>query len=182
MESEFETRVNFPVVRVNRGGLYAIVAVLGIIILACLSVLAYSFRNYAMLKRNAEDMRQFIASRTNMTGQLGSDTSAADGAGDRLPHSLKSPGPAAAMPGVIAETKLGTRAKKKRTFLVQSVNGTLVMIARQEATPNTQRLGATRGAGGGEPPAAVAAVASKAPAAAYDILVANVHWNDTHSK
>ncbi|KAH7982585.1 hypothetical protein HPB52_005774 [Rhipicephalus sanguineus] len=187
MESELETRVNLPVVQVNRGGLYAVVAVLGIVILACVCVLAYSFSNYAMLKRNAEEMRLYIASRTNMTGQLGGDKPAADGdtAGDGHPPSLKSLEPAAAMPRIILGSGLGKRAKKSHPFLVKSANGTLVMTARQEAfvaTAYTQRLGASRGAGGGKTPAAVAAVASKAPAAAYDILVASVNWNDPHSK
>ncbi|KAL3204048.1 hypothetical protein MRX96_041411 [Rhipicephalus microplus] len=51
MERELEIRVNLPVVRVNRGGLYVIIAVLGIVIIASLSVTGYSLHNYAMLKR-----------------------------------------------------------------------------------------------------------------------------------
>ncbi|KAL3253795.1 hypothetical protein MRX96_054568 [Rhipicephalus microplus] len=71
MERELETRVDLPVVRVNRGGLYVIVAVLGIVIIASLSVTGYSLHNYAMLKRNAEELRQYNASRTNMSGLAG---------------------------------------------------------------------------------------------------------------
>lgn len=71
MESELETRVNIPVVFVNRHDLYAIVVVLGIAILSCACVLGYSFSNFTQLKRNAEEVRNYIASRANSADQLG---------------------------------------------------------------------------------------------------------------
>ncbi|KAH7982582.1 hypothetical protein HPB52_005771 [Rhipicephalus sanguineus] len=71
MESELETRVSVPVVFVNRHDLYAIVVVLGVAILGCACVLGYSFSNFAMLKRNAEEVRSYIASRANSADQLG---------------------------------------------------------------------------------------------------------------
>ncbi|KAH8036948.1 hypothetical protein HPB51_007617 [Rhipicephalus microplus] len=71
MESELETRVSTPVVFVNCHDLYVIVAVLGVAILGCACVLAYSFSNFAMLIRNAEEVRSYITSRTNSTDPFG---------------------------------------------------------------------------------------------------------------
>ncbi|KAL3253787.1 hypothetical protein MRX96_054560 [Rhipicephalus microplus] len=47
------------------------------------------------------------------------------------------------------------------------------MLARQQGRPTNQNPGASRGAGGESPPE-VAAVASKAPPEAYDILEASI--------
>ncbi|KAH7977080.1 hypothetical protein HPB51_027055 [Rhipicephalus microplus] len=66
MESELETRVSIPVVFVNRHDLYVIVAVLGVAILGCACVQGYSFSNF-----NAEEVRSYIASRTNSTDPFG---------------------------------------------------------------------------------------------------------------
>ncbi|KAL3193625.1 hypothetical protein MRX96_016971 [Rhipicephalus microplus] len=137
MERDLQARVNLPVVRVNRGGLYAIVAALGIVIVSSLSMTAYSLHNYAMLKRHAQ----------------------------------------AVTPGL----KPATPVKNKRTFVVQSINGTLFMIARQKERTTNQNPSARRSAGRQSPPAA-GVVASKAPPEAYDILEASVSWNETHSK
>ncbi|KAL3193649.1 hypothetical protein MRX96_016992 [Rhipicephalus microplus] len=144
MERDLEAWVNLPVVRINRGGLYVIVAALGMLIVASLSMTGYSLHNYAMLKRHAEDLRHYIASRTNMTGLSGNDTPAAGQAVDHLRRTLKSLGPIAVMPGL----KPATPVKNKRTFVVQSINGTLVMIARQQERPTIQNPSASRGAGG----------------------------------
>lgn len=57
-----ETQVNLPVVLVNREGLYVVIAVLGVSILACACVLAYSYSNYAVLKKNAEEVRSYLSS------------------------------------------------------------------------------------------------------------------------
>lgn len=62
MEPGMETRVSIPVVLVNRQELYAIVAVLGIAILGCVCVLGFSYSNFAKLKRNADEVRDYIAS------------------------------------------------------------------------------------------------------------------------
>ncbi|KAL3193650.1 hypothetical protein MRX96_016993 [Rhipicephalus microplus] len=177
MERDHEARVHLPVVRVNRGGLYGIVAALGIVIVASLSMAGYSLHNYAKLKRHAEDLRHYIASRTNMSGLSENDTPASGDAVDHLRRPLKSLGPTAVMPGL----KLATPVKNKRTFVVQSINGTFIMIARQQERQTNQNPSARRGAGGESTPAA-GVVASKLPPEAYDILEASVSWNETHSK
>lgn len=64
-----ETQVNLPVVLVNREGLYALIAVLGVSILGCACVLAYSFSNYIVLKKNAEEVRHYISSRAKLATQ-----------------------------------------------------------------------------------------------------------------
>lgn len=57
---------NLPVVLMNREDLYVIVAVLGVSLPGCACVLTYSFANYNRLKRNAEEMRQYIAARSSV--------------------------------------------------------------------------------------------------------------------
>ncbi|KAH8036949.1 hypothetical protein HPB51_007618 [Rhipicephalus microplus] len=78
MESELDTRVSIPVVFVNRHDLYVIVAVLGVAILGCACVLGYSFSNFAILKRNAEEVRSYNASRTNSTDPFGGSNLSTD--------------------------------------------------------------------------------------------------------
>ncbi|KAL3199505.1 hypothetical protein MRX96_013831 [Rhipicephalus microplus] len=78
MESELETRVSITVVFVNRHDLYVIVAVLGVAILGCACVLGYSFSNFAMLTRNAEEVRSYITSRTNSTDPFGGSNLSTD--------------------------------------------------------------------------------------------------------
>lgn len=178
MESELETRVNFPVVRVTRWVLYIIVAVLGILILAGVCVLTYSFSNYVILKRNAEELRLYIASQAKVAGQHRGDKHAADGTavGDHRLPSLKLPVPAAAGTG---------RINKSNAFVARTGSGSLALTARQVGSvmaSNTQRPDARRGTGGGKTPAAVVAATSKTSAVVYDILVASVNWNDTDSK
>ncbi|KAL3199507.1 hypothetical protein MRX96_013833 [Rhipicephalus microplus] len=75
VESELETRVSIPVVFVNRHDLYVIVAVLGVAILGCACVLGYSFSNLTMLKRNAEEVRSYVASRINSADPFGGSSS-----------------------------------------------------------------------------------------------------------
>lgn len=71
MEPDLHTQVNLPVVLINREGLYVIIAVLGVSILGCACVLTYSFTNYNKLKRNAEEVRSYIASRASIANQHG---------------------------------------------------------------------------------------------------------------
>ncbi|KAL3208063.1 hypothetical protein MRX96_009661 [Rhipicephalus microplus] len=77
-ESELETRVSIPVVFVKRRDLHVIVAALGVAILGCACVLVYSFSNFTTLKQNAEELRSYIASRTNSTDPLGGDNPSTD--------------------------------------------------------------------------------------------------------
>ncbi|KAL3224359.1 hypothetical protein MRX96_026623 [Rhipicephalus microplus] len=78
MESELETGVSIPDVFVNRRDLYVIVAVLGVATLGCACVLGYLFCNFALMKRNAEEVRSYIASRTNSTDPFGGSNPSID--------------------------------------------------------------------------------------------------------
>ncbi|KAH8024017.1 hypothetical protein HPB51_020775 [Rhipicephalus microplus] len=215
MEREQETRVDLPVVRVNRGGLYVIVAVLGIVIIASLSVTGQQGRPtnqnpgasrgaggesppavaavtskappeaYDILEASCHLSSSHLGFGTYddddddepsallaLAHKGGSAKNRAAGSSSVLSQQFK-----AVVPGL----KPATPVKNRRTFVVQSINGTLVVIARQQGRPTNQNPGASRSAGGESPPA-VAAVTSKAPPEAYDILEASVSWNKTHSK
>ncbi|KAL3193641.1 hypothetical protein MRX96_016985 [Rhipicephalus microplus] len=78
MESDLETRERTPAVFVERLDLYFIVVVLGVAILGFACVLGYSFRHFAMLKQNAEEVRRSIASRTNSADRLGGRNQSTD--------------------------------------------------------------------------------------------------------
>ncbi|KAH7944731.1 hypothetical protein HPB51_028552 [Rhipicephalus microplus] len=78
MESELVMRVSIPVVFVNRRDLNVIVAVLGVAILGCACVLGYSFSNIIMMKRNAEEVRSYIACRTNSADPFGGSNPSTD--------------------------------------------------------------------------------------------------------
>ncbi|KAH7968434.1 hypothetical protein HPB52_008413 [Rhipicephalus sanguineus] len=129
MEEELQTRVNLPVVLVNREGLYVIIAVLGVSILGCAGVLTYSFTNYAKLKRNAEEVRSYIASRVKAADQLsgGKQVTAADVANHR-PANVKVVIPPAAGNGLAAETLLSTAKAASEN---RSLNGKLAAVANQ---------------------------------------------------
>ncbi|KAH6919804.1 hypothetical protein HPB50_029208 [Hyalomma asiaticum] len=77
MDGELRTRVNAPVILINREGLYVVIGVLGVSILGCVAVLTYSFTNYAKLKRNAEEVRGYMALRTKAAHQPSGDKQAA---------------------------------------------------------------------------------------------------------
>ncbi|XP_070395830.1 uncharacterized protein [Dermacentor albipictus] len=73
MEPELRAHVNLPVVPIypsppvleeapiNREGLYVIIAAAGVSNLGFACALTYSFTSYSRLKRNAEEVRQYIA-------------------------------------------------------------------------------------------------------------------------
>ncbi|KAL3193644.1 hypothetical protein MRX96_016988 [Rhipicephalus microplus] len=67
-----------------------------------------------------------------MSGLSENDTPASGDAVDHLRRPLKSLGPTAVMPGL----KPATPVKNKRTFVVQSINGTLIMIAKAAGETN----------------------------------------------
>ncbi|KAL1467319.1 hypothetical protein MTO96_026203 [Rhipicephalus appendiculatus] len=135
MEAELQTRVNLPVVLVNREGIYVIIAVLGVSILGCVGVLTYSFTNYAKLKQNAEQVRSYIASRVKATDQLrgGKTITAADVANDHS-ATVKTWIPQAARNDILVETELSTTKAASEN---RSMNGTLAAVANQgiSATP-----------------------------------------------
>ncbi|KAL1435196.1 hypothetical protein MTO96_011120 [Rhipicephalus appendiculatus] len=63
-----EPEADVTVVLISRKGLHVIVAVLGVTILGCACAVAYSFGNYSKLKKNVEDVRNYIASRRVQEG------------------------------------------------------------------------------------------------------------------
>ncbi|KAH7969503.1 hypothetical protein HPB52_019064 [Rhipicephalus sanguineus] len=130
MEAELQTRVNLPVVLVNREGLYVIIAVLGVSILGCAGVLTYSFTNHAKLKRNAEEVRSYIASRVKAADQLsGGKQVTAAGAANARPTTIKAAIPLAAGNGLAVETLFSSAKAASEN---RSVNGTLAAVTNRE--------------------------------------------------
>ncbi|KAL1431938.1 hypothetical protein MTO96_013732 [Rhipicephalus appendiculatus] len=148
MDAELQTRVNLPVVLINRRGLYVIIAVLGVSILGCAGVLTYSFSNYAKLKRNADEVRSYIASRAKAADRPSVDKQAPAGfsrvtsADDKL-VTLKVVMPLAAgidqqMVNVVMPTS-GSIPEGR------GVNDTFAVEARQENIPPRKQLASTSG-------------------------------------
>ncbi|KAL1467328.1 hypothetical protein MTO96_026211 [Rhipicephalus appendiculatus] len=129
MEAELQTRVNLPVVLVNREGLYVIIALLGVSILGCAGLLTYSFTNYAMLKQNAEEVRSYIASRIKAVDQLGGGkmVTAVDVV-NSLPATAKAVILSVASYGLAVEPVL---SRAKAASENRTVKGTLVALANQ---------------------------------------------------
>lgn len=153
MEPELQTQVNLPVVLINREGLYVIIAVLGVSILGCACVLTYSFTNYNKLKRNAEEVRNYIASRANVANR------------GKLPDSRRA--------DVRPDTKKAFPRHVPRadaTSKGEALNETFAIAARQEAAPG--RVAAGSGARHN-------AVQSGRVEAAVSIVVANADANAT---
>ncbi|KAH7959661.1 hypothetical protein HPB49_012822 [Dermacentor silvarum] len=149
MEAELQTRVNLPVVLVNREGLYVIVAVLGVSILGCAGVLTYSFTNYAKLKRNADEARAYIASRVNAAAQIsGGKQAAADGvsvvtsAGDRTAtvEAMVPPSrPAGSDRAVELSASVGASERSRVDATFAAVASRKVSVTEVE-TPDSRRL------------------------------------------
>lgn len=147
MEAELQTRVNLPVVLVNREGLYVIVAVLGVSILGCAGVLTYSFTNYAKLKRNADEARAYIASRVNAAAQIsGGKQAAADGvsvvtsAGDRTATVEAMVPPAAGSDRAVElSTSVGASERSRVDATFAAVASRKVSVTEVE-TPDSRRL------------------------------------------
>ncbi|KAH7978329.1 hypothetical protein HPB49_005199 [Dermacentor silvarum] len=165
MDSELQTQVNLPVVLINRQGLYVIVAVLGLSILACVCVLAYSFVNYTRLKRDAEEVRRVIGSREKETSdrQSNGKRNATTG-GARLPE-VKAP-----LPTPI----LSTKRDGNKSDVIVGQSDTFALLARQEAVVDAQQLNAVLGRGSGDTSASAVAADAKGVAAVYSITTANV--------
>lgn len=78
-DPEPQAQADRSVVLVSRKTVYTIVAVLGVTMLGCTCALAFSLSNYNILKRNDEDVRSYIASRTKLVDrQNGSKSVAVD--------------------------------------------------------------------------------------------------------
>ncbi|XP_070395234.1 uncharacterized protein [Dermacentor albipictus] len=186
MEPELQTQVNLPVVLMNREGLYAIVAVLGVSILGCACVLTYSLTNYSKMKRNAEEVRNYMASRAKLTHER-SGTKQAGGGGSRVAHALPT-NDKAAVPAKEPKVEIGKQegplSNGNDTFVSQTTTGAsaagTTLEAAGSARGDAQRSGVDQGGGSGDATAAVAtAVAKSAPTMVYSIMAANVSWNAT---
>lgn len=97
---ELNAEVSVPVVLVSRESLYVIIAVLSASVLGCVTVLTYSLSNYNNLRRNAEEVRNYIASRAKVaekkkSGYGGAEQRAASG----LSAPAHTPAPASSAPG-----------------------------------------------------------------------------------
>ncbi|KAH7942154.1 hypothetical protein HPB49_021253 [Dermacentor silvarum] len=146
MEPEVRARLSLPVVLVNREGLYVIIAVLGVSILGCACVLTYSPSHYGKLKKNAEEVRNYIAPRgikaTAGEHGGGKKTAAAVDAATSDAHSVTAKAP------VGAGSSLGAgRMTSAFASVVPSVSDPFVVAAKQEepgtAASETQHFHAT---------------------------------------
>ncbi|KAH7960714.1 hypothetical protein HPB49_022519 [Dermacentor silvarum] len=183
---ELRAHATLPVVLINRGGLYVIIAVLDVSILGCACVLTYSFTNYSRLKRNAEEVRNYIAASAGVAKvagdkkSLSKQPSAADDArmGDALASSVSF------KDLVDAGNAISTDLRRQRAVdgngsgvssagrSGRSANDTFLELARQEAS------GAVKGAlqdGVGDNGALAAVVAARTVGVtvAYSIMAAN---------
>ncbi|KAH7983638.1 hypothetical protein HPB52_013255 [Rhipicephalus sanguineus] len=177
MEPELQTQVNLPVVLMNREGLYAIVAVLGVSILGCACVLTYSFTNYSKMKRNAEEVRNYMASRAKVAHERGAARQAVGGS--------KAATDRASVPVLPAKVEMekqqGPISSENDTLASQSAVSAVATgldtsgVARGDA----QRPSVDEGGGNGDATSTVAAAVGKNAQLVYSIMAANVSWNAT---
>ncbi|KAH6935754.1 hypothetical protein HPB50_009321 [Hyalomma asiaticum] len=135
MDGELRTRVNAPVILINREGLYVVIGVLGVSILGCAAVLTYSFTNYAKLKRNAEEVRGYIALRTKAAHQPSDDKQASAVVGGVTSVDDHSPSVNPAMlPDVRSDHMEKTRQEMSSgTTKGRNADDTFTVAERQEA-------------------------------------------------
>ncbi|KAH7981327.1 hypothetical protein HPB49_023149 [Dermacentor silvarum] len=186
MEPELQTQVNLPVVLMNREGLYAIVAVLGVSILGCACVLTYSFTNYSKMKRNAEEVRNYMASRAKLVHER-SGTKQAGVSKVALAASATDKASVLAVPAKEAKVEMGKQQGPpidgNDTFVSQTAIGASAAVTTLEASGTTggdeQLSSVDQGGGsGGETVAVAEAVANSAPVV-YSMMSASVSWNAT---
>ncbi|KAK8775826.1 hypothetical protein V5799_030824 [Amblyomma americanum] len=134
--SELDAEISVPVVLVSRDSLYVIVAVLSASVLGCVTVLAYSFTNYNNLRQNAEEVRNYIASRAKAAEQK---QSGYDGAGQRaaggLSAAMNAPVPAASAAG---NQNVGM-PRGGGVLFTEAAKDKLAEVARQEV-PSAENL------------------------------------------
>ncbi|XP_064457024.1 uncharacterized protein LOC135367841 [Ornithodoros turicata] len=130
MEPEPEPQVNSPAVLINSEGLYVIIAVLGVSILGCACVLTYSFTNYNKLKKNAEEVRNFIASRTKLNEIAGAGSKEQLKRQQPAEH-VKAPSPIPPASVVNIERQPGASATVS--------NKTYALVDRQEAPVGSEQ-------------------------------------------
>ncbi|KAH7942153.1 hypothetical protein HPB49_021252 [Dermacentor silvarum] len=141
METEVQARVGLPVVLVNRDGLYVIIAVLGVSILGCACVLTYSLGNYGKMKKNAEEVRNYILHRDTKAAVKehsgGKQTTATGGTGPSDARSvtvqIRMPNYSAKGSSVDAGPSLGAGPNNSDyASVVPSVNDSFVVSAKQD--------------------------------------------------
>ncbi|KAH7938409.1 hypothetical protein HPB49_023184 [Dermacentor silvarum] len=185
MDPDLRAHINMPLVPINREGLYVIIAVPGVSILGCPCVLTYSFTNYSRLKRNAEEVRNYIAASSGgakvsvdqQSGSLSKQPSAADVArmGDAFSStaSFKDHDAGNAISADLGRQRAGDAKGSDVSDAGLNANDAFPVLARQKA------YGAVTGAlldgvGNGDAAAAVASATTVDAAVAYSIMAANV--------
>lgn len=182
MEPELQTQVNLPVVLMNREGLYAIVAVLGVSILGCACVLTYSFTNYSKMKRNAEEVRNYMASRAKLAHERGAAKQAGGGSKAAGAASATFRASVPVLPAKVEmEKQQGPISGENDTLASQSAASAVATgldtsgVARGDA----QRPSVDQGGGNGDATSTVAAAVGKNAQLVYSIMAANVSGNAT---
>ncbi|KAH7942144.1 hypothetical protein HPB49_021242 [Dermacentor silvarum] len=188
MEPEVQARLSLPVVLAHSEGLYVIIAVLGVSILGCACVLTYSLGNYGKMKKNAEEVRNYIAHLTTKAAvdEHSGDkrTAAAGGVGtiDVRSVTTEIPVPVASANGsrVDAGPSLGAgRNSSDFASVVRSVSNRFVVAAKQEESvaavvdlQHWKAMTAGYGSGDGSSSSGVAATAheSATTTAATNVL------------
>ncbi|KAL1478950.1 hypothetical protein MTO96_015944 [Rhipicephalus appendiculatus] len=182
MEPELQTQVNSPVVLMNREGLYAIVAVLGVSILGCACVLTYSFTNYSKMKRNAEEVRNYMASRAKLAHErsVAKQAGGSSKAADALSATDKASVPV--LPAKVEmEKQQGPISSENDTLANQSAVSAVAdgLDTTGVARSDAQRPSVDQGGDNGDTTSTVAAAVGKNAQLVYSIMAANVSWNAT---
>ncbi|KAH8032731.1 hypothetical protein HPB51_001429 [Rhipicephalus microplus] len=175
MDPELQTQVSAPVVLMNREGLYAIVAVLGLSILGCACVLTYSFTNYSKMKRNAEEVRNYMESRAKLAHERSVATPAAGSskAADALSATGKVPAK------VEMGKQQGPTGNENDTLVSQNAISAVAtgLGATGAARGDAQRPSVDQGGGNSGATFTGAAALGKKARLVYSIMAANVSWN-----
>ncbi|KAH7971595.1 hypothetical protein HPB52_000338 [Rhipicephalus sanguineus] len=189
MEPEVQARANLPVVLVNREGLYVIIGVMSASILGCACVLAYSLSNYDKLRKNAEEVRNYIAhhgSRAPVREHSGGEYSAAAGGvgtSDARSVTIDTPNAMASAneSRIGADPSLGAgRNTSDFASVVRSVSDTFAVAAKQVSgadASEAQLSNAASSDGGG---GAASSSSAGGAASTHDTALpgfANVSWN-----
>ncbi|KAL1435198.1 hypothetical protein MTO96_011122 [Rhipicephalus appendiculatus] len=190
MEPDVQARANLPVVLVNRDGLYVIIGVMSASILGCACVLAYSLSNYGNLRKNAEEVRNFIAQHGSKaavgehSGGEYSAPAAAGGVGTIDARSVTIDNPMASANGsrIGAGPSLGVgRNTSDIASAVRSVSDTFAVAAKQkvsgaEVSEAQLSIAATSDSGNGSTSRSSAAETAGTHEGAFSGS-ANVSWN-----
>ncbi|KAH7936477.1 hypothetical protein HPB49_000029 [Dermacentor silvarum] len=179
MEAELRAHVNLSVVLVNSEGLYVIIAVLGVSNLGRACVLTYSFTNYSRLKRNAEEVRNYIAAAAGQKSEgFIRQPCEAGGSrkGDALPSTVSSSNLVNAGNEVSMDLERRHAVDGNRSdasSVGRSANEPFPVLARQEASGAAMVTLQIRG-GDGDASATVTTARTVGAAVVYSIMAGNV--------